>query len=237
MATISNLIFPPYYVLRGKNSLGEGLDYEEAQNNAKIFLIEAFKVSVAIGGFFAVTGTMAMMATPLTVYGTGILLLSGAYLITKRFSPLLHDATKITIGIALIKIVCYDQAVKPLIETIRATRSYVATIQVGISVPDKMIPMVKDQLQTLGIGFLRFMGGTGSLIRGVVYILDDPKKQTEESRDGMIYVGPKPKPEYLIDNFINGSADRLASLIVRLRGYRKPTKEDEAWAQRRVIEK
>lgn len=238
MATISNLIFPPYYVLRGKDETGAELEYDEARNYAKIFMIEAFKVSVAVGGFFVVTGTMAMMAAPLTAYGTGILILSGAYLITKRYSPLLHDATQITIGIALIKIVCYDQAVKPLIETIQRARGYVATMQVGIiSVPNKVTPLVKSQLQTLGIGFLRFMGGTASLIRGVVYILDDPNKQTEEIRDGTVYIGHKPKPEYLIDYFINDSAGRLATLVVTLRGYRKPTQADNDWTKRRVAPK
>src|SRR6185436_17542833 len=130
MATVSNLIFPAYNLIRGRDFFSSALlEDEDAKMNAEKLLLEVFKVSTAVGGYFAVTLALSVMATPVQACIVGVVVLGVTHYITSRFSVILHDTTRITIGLIILKKGLIDLAIEPFIQAVQAGAGYAPALQ------------------------------------------------------------------------------------------------------------
>ncbi len=237
MTTVSNLIFPTYNLIRGRDFFSSALlEDEDAKMNAEKLLLEVFKITGAVGGYFSVTLAMAVMATPIQAFIVGAFVLGFTHSITSRCSVILHDTTRITIGIIILKKGLIDLAVEPFIQAIKIEAGYTTVVQATAAIPAKVDPvaigtnsMAKILFTTLGIPFLRFSAGMASLAAGGAFILDDVNPKNEEF-DTVIYnnqphlhfdgQGTTKPAKPLVDRAILWIVNVAADGLIRIRGYK-----------------
>lgn len=236
MATVSNIIFPAYNLIRGRDFFTSALlDDDEAKMNAEKLLLEVFKITGAAGGYFGVTVAMSVMATPIQACIVGVVVLGVTHSITARFSVILHDSTRITIGLIILKKGLIDLALEPFIKAVQAGAGYGTVVQAA-AVPAKVAPVAmgtnstaKILFKTLGIPFLRFSAGMASLAAGGAFILDDVNPKNEEfgtviyNNQPHLHIGGQPPVKPLVDRVIMRVVSFTAVGLIRMRGYRTPS--------------
>ena len=231
MSTISNLLIPIFSDQNSSNSSEPHeykSEYKKVKKSAELFLIEMFKVSVAVACYFGVSLIMSTQATPVAAYAVGMLILCGAYVITARVSRFFHDAIKITFAIFLIKKICIDQAIIPFIQTVKtAYQSWSILDPSSIAIPTDLSPAATSALKTFGVGFLRFFFGIGcGGFGGVRMILDDHRKDPflaqQDHQGNLRNFNHDRQLEYKgIDKKIITLAKFFAGYIATIRGYRR----------------
>ncbi len=176
---INELLIPAYNLYKGKDYYsGFRIDEQDAKKNAKSVLTELAKVSIAVGGFFAISAVMKRMPSPLSAWGAGSFLLGGALFFSPKISIILRDASFMTAGLFVLQKGFVDVLVVPFVQSVKAAglclyHARLASIWQNLSV-NILFSGVLYIGQKIGMGFLR---GIGPVSLSVAYSLIPAKSE------------------------------------------------------------
>lgn len=212
MDSMSEIFKSVNTLVRGEDSIThEPLYFRTARNHVKKVLIEGVKVAAGIGGFMAISRLMARQNSFASAVGVGAVAVGGSLLLTSRVSVILYDATKITAGLALFKIGCFDFCVLPAVASVK-----------GVAFS---MPRMNTLALAVGKGFCRFVAGALSFVGAVQLMTSGEVKNRVVTKfdgdDELRMIEPR-RQKHLIDRQITRVVKKAAEIITRMLGYPAP---------------
>ena len=197
---VQGLFIPTYNLAKGRDLTGFSLSRYEARKEAKKLLNAIFKVSISLGGFFALSAFMHKIAPKHSLLGACVLTGGCAFLSQQRVSPLIASASTITAGLFIIRAGVGDLVLSPLVQSVKAALHWVAEPQVSLN-------LALSCVSGIACGFFRLVGGLASLGLGL-YVMDRTSQQG-------------PKSRHFFDRGVRYLSKKCASGLVALFGYKK----------------